>query len=204
MIPRIPDVKTPLLWLLGVLLAAAVAGLIAQHLELANMRVKMAEAAATRATETAQRATLAAADEKQTAGAQAQHAIDQQEIAHELAQAKQALSLARAGRADVDRRMRDTAAQLAAARAQLQAGGDAAPTGSCEHRHAATFGLLEEGHRLAAEGVELVGEGADLLAERDAEVKALAAQIQADRALMLRAAGQGLRVPPGLFKAPAD
>lgn len=183
----------------------ALAGLLGvQTVRLADAQRAQAVANADRATENQTRTVVAAADEKQTAGAQAQHATDQQEIANELAQAKQALAVARAGRADADRRMRDTAAQLAAARGQLQAQADAAGAGSCEHRHAATFGLLEEGHRLAAEGVELVGEGADLLAERDTEVKALAAQIQADRALMLRAAGQGLRVPPGLFKAPAD
>lgn len=200
--------RVPLLAWACVGLALLLAGTgiwgLSLKVELADVKVTLEKERDARSREDGQRTAIAAADERQTAGAQSIHAHDQQGIAHDLAEAKRALAVARTRHADADRRLRDTGAQLAAARAQLEAGGNAAPSGGCEHQYRAAFGLLEEGHRLAEEAAGLVREGEDVIAERDAEVKALAAQVQADRALMLRAAGHGMRVPPDLFRSPAD
>lgn len=191
----LPDLKTPLFWALGVGLVAALVGLGVQRVELADAARALSDEHQARAEENATRARAALRDAQKTAEAEKQHATDQQGIVHELNQTKAALVVVDAGRRDLAGRLHDTAGELAAARYRLQASGDAAACGDTGDQRATLFGLLEEAGRLSARSGELAGEGASLLEQRDAEVKALKGMVDADRALMVRAADQGAPAP---------
>src|SRR5690606_16795151 len=99
----------------------------------------------------------------------------QQEITHDLELANQAAADARREHAAADDRLRRTGEQLAAARAELRARGDAAVCAAGGDRLGGFLDLLEEGGRLATEARSVAAEGARLVRLRAAEVKALKA-----------------------------
>lgn len=174
---------------LGVLLAIAVLVVAWQWHEAVQARGLLAVALESRATENSQRYDVALRDTKTVAAATAQHATDQQEIAHGLNEQKRSVAAVSAGRRLGVVRMRDTSADLDAAGDRLKAAADTATLRDLADQHRALLGLLQEAGRLLARSGELSAEAGELLGQRDAEVKALMAQIQADRALMARAAG---------------
>lgn len=185
----LPDLKTPALWALGAALLAALAGLVAQRIEIAELGKKLSDEVAQHAKTEAARAQLATADAVRVAGAQQTHATDQQGIVDELATAKRALAGAGAEHRALSGRLRDTAAQLTAARDRLEAASRPPACADSGDQHRAVVGLLEEAGRLSAESGDLAAEGRGLLVQREAEVRALKALVLADRALMQRAAG---------------
>lgn len=199
-----PDLKTPLLWALGLCLVAALVGLGAQYVRMASLRVVLADEIAARAKENEARATAGNNDAVHVAGAQVTHATDQQEIVHELTKAKGALASVGERNRALTVRLRDTSAALTAARDRIEAAGDAAACRDQGDRPSAILDLLEEAGRLSAISGELAVEGRSIIERRDAEVRALKALVQADRELMARAAGVGLIVVPGSRLPPAE
>lgn len=190
-IPFLPDWKTPALWVLGLALVSALVALGVQHVAMADLRTELeaekrgrAQDQTKREAEDRQREVAAREDAAKVANAERAHAAQQQELTHELTQAQLALAQERDRRRVADGRLRDVSAQLDATRDRLEAQGDAAPSCYSADQYRALLGLVAESGRLAARCGELVGEGRELVVRRDAEVKALKAQVEADRELV--------------------
>lgn len=197
-----PDLKTPLLWLLCLGLAAALVGIGAGQLELAKVRAELADVKAVHLREEAARATAALNDAVAVGEARATHATVQQEIVHVLTKPDPALAAALSDNRALAGRLRIVSDQLAAARDRPEGEADPASCRSEGDPSRALLGLLEEAGRLLSEGIELDGEGRSLVVRRDAEVRALKALLAADRALM-EPGGTGLtELPISLDGAP--
>lgn len=181
------DFKTPLVWLLALALAAALAGLGAKQVQLSELRVKHADQLVKVERQAAERAEASASAAIQIAQDQAGHAATQQEIVHDFTKPDPQLAAALADGRDLARRLRDTSAQLAAARAAPDA--DPAACRDQGDQHAAVVELLREAGRLSAESVDLAVEGRQALARRDREVAALMRLVGADRRLFGEAGG---------------
>ena len=121
------------------------------------------------------RSEAARADENKTALKESTHAADTSKNSDEFTMSQPVRdAIARADVARADRLRRDSERRAATYRAQAEAG--AAACRDLADRHAAI-------DRHVTEGVEVVGELRKTVANRDAAVKALRGQIDADRAL---------------------
>ena len=165
----------------GALLTALVVTIAIQQARIGSLRASLAQSEAQVATGLAERSETARRHAEVLSAAQAAHATQQQEAEHVFSLEKTRLADARHDDAALVNRLRaQIAAKLPAARGPA---GQADAFTGINRRDAAgdLAGLL-------AEGVELVAEGGRLVEQRDAEVRLLRAQIDADRtACMLTA-----------------
>ena len=157
------------------LLAIGALVLLAQHLHVQNLnlRLGLADAGRQAAEERSARESAARNHETKLAKRERDHAAAQQEKEDAFTTEKLVLQ----GRIAVERsnagRLRQ---QLAAATARDGAGSAADPV-ACER----AFARLETLGRLAGEGVELLVEGRGLLEQRDLDVQRLFNQVTVDR-----------------------
>ena len=157
------------------LLAIAALGLLAQHLYVQNLnlRLNLADAGRQVAEERSTRESAARNHETKLAKRERDHAAAQQEKEDAFTTEKLVLQ----GRIAVERsnagRLRQ---QLAAATARDGAGSAADPV-ACER----AFARLETLGGLAGEGAELLAEGRGLLQQRDLDVQRLRDQVVIDR-----------------------
>lgn len=158
-----PDIKTPLVWLLGA--AAVVAGAwgVERHVALQAERGAHQKTIAQHAQQERDRERIAREDAQEVQRLQARHATTQQEVIHAFYQAQLARARRAPARAADDRSVWNLASAYAASRGR-QAEGDSA---SCRSAKAG----LREITPLLAEAYELAGEGEDLIAERDDELR---------------------------------
>lgn len=156
------------------IIAALVVGAGTQTVRLSAAKQQMAESVAQRERERAAATKELAEYRYRVAELVRQHATNQQEIVHEYEKRLRAAERTAADRSATVNRLRDQIRAFAAV------GGEADQAVGCSAQPAAdrlaTLGTL------LVEGVELVAEGASIVERRDAEVSALAKQIQADRA----------------------
>lgn len=174
---------------LAILLALALLLAVWLRMDVVEARADLNTEQAARARENASRFSVVLTDTQRVAGAQGQHAADQQGITHGLNQEKRGAAVAAAGRRAVVDRVRITAARLDAASGEREAKADTASCRDQADRHQALGELLRASGRLLVRAAELSAEAGELLGQREAEVRALMKQIDADRALMDRASG---------------
>lgn len=162
-------------WQLAVLVLAGL--LLFQTLRLASAEVAAAAAREDLAKHIAARAQADQAETTKKAGALLEHAGAQQENTHEYTQDLRRLEVARAVDASRIAGLQHDIRAAATRNAQLAADG------------AATRDLADRHQQLAArvaEGAGVVGELVGLVEQRDAQVKALLGQMNADSTLVQR------------------
>lgn len=177
-----PDLKTPLLWLLGVLLLGALATAAVERTQVLKARVDASTAKKAlsnekldRQAENTRRALAALEDLQRVLALQATHAKTQQENFDAYEKKLAALDGRRRAAAGDAERVRQQYA-VYAARDRDQAATDPAACIRIADRSA----ILAT---LAAEGRELLSEGRLVVEQRDAEVGLLLHTIKNDRAL---------------------
>ncbi len=180
----LPDLKTPLLWLLAS--AAVVAGGwgVQRHVALQAERAAHQKTIASHAAQEATRERVAREDAQEVSRLQARHAANQQELIHAFYARREKLAAADALRLAADRSVWNLANHYAASRGR-EAEGDSV---SCRAAKAGLRSLTD----LLAEGHELAGEGVSLLLQRDAELELWIGVGGNDRALT----GQGTYTDP--------
>lgn len=160
------------------LLALALAGLLLwQTLRLASAEVAEAKAQQALSTHVATQARAAQAETTQKAGALLVHAGAQQDNTHGYTQDLQRLEAARAADAGRIAGLQHDIRAAATRNAQLAA--DAASCRDLADRH-------EQLAARVAEGAGVVGELVGLVEVRDAQVRALKGQVEADGVLLMR------------------
>lgn len=171
-----PDFKTPLLWLLGVLLVAALGVAGIERTRANEARTDLAKERADRATDRATRSDAARKDSEKTATKESIHAVSIQAASDTFTQPASFRDAAlRAELADAVRLRNDATARAARYRAQSE--GDAA----ARRRLADRAEVLD---RQLSAGLQVVAGLRGDLVRRDAEVNLLLDVIEADRALL--------------------
>lgn len=172
----LPDLKTPLLWVLGLGLVAALATAGIERTRAAGARFDLAAERADRAKENTARAIAALADLQRVFALVSAHAKDQQEKVDEFERAMQAVQTGR----DTDRRDADRVRlQFAAYRARDR-GEPSTDPAACQRvkdRSEHLAGMAERGRELLARGRRLVE-------QRDAEVSVLLGVVRNDRQML--------------------
>jgi hypothetical protein len=178
-----PDLKTPLLWVLGALLLGALATAAVERTQVLEARADVATAKKAlfdekldRQAENTRRALAALEDLQRVLALQAAHAKSQQENFDAYEKKLAALDGRRRTAAGDAERVRQQFANYAA-RDRDEASSDPA---ACQ-RVADRSAVLAT---LAAEGRELLLEGRLVVEQRDAEVEVLLGTFKNDRALM--------------------
>lgn len=179
----IPDLKTPLLYVLGVLLvgALATAGIERTRVykakaDLATAKTELAAEKLSRSQENTARTQAALDDATRIGDLERTHASTQQETVNVYETKLKTLAARGAADADYRRRMSGQFAAGAASDRQ-EARGDAA---ACERVADRSQNVAD----LADEGIELLIEGRSIVEARDAEVGLLMDTIRNDRALL--------------------
>jgi hypothetical protein len=161
-------------WLWAAALAATSLTAVVTQLELSSVEASLSAEVAARATDRAERATLALAHFTDVKNIEIKHAAEQQQKDSDYAQTLQKLELAgTTGRADAQRLRSMLSAFTAGDRGPGET--DAAAGQRARDRLQLVGALL-------AEGIELEAEGRAVIDRRDAEVGRLLEQIQIDRA----------------------
>ncbi|CAN7450503.1 hypothetical protein LJR099_003019 [Variovorax paradoxus] len=172
----LPDLKTPLLWVLGLGLVAALATAGIERTRAAGARTDLATEKRARAEENTARALAALADLQRTVALVAAHAQTQQENVDAYEKKLAVLDGRRRAAAGDDERMRKQFADFAA-RDRDQAASDPAACLRIANRSA----VLGD---LAARGAELLERGRIVVEGRDNEVQLLLGTVKNDRALL--------------------
>jgi hypothetical protein len=179
----LPDLKTPLLWLVSIALIGALGVAAVERTMAAKAKQNLAEERLSRSQENDARNRAALRYAEQQIEKQAAHSARQTEIANALEAQTKLREAADARNTVLAARMRGTADQLAAALDRQERDRRAAAGGDSEYRPDPFVGLLAEAGSLLAEAGKLAGEGANIVGRRDAEVRALTDVIANDRAL---------------------
>jgi len=172
----IPDLKTPLLWALGLGLVAALATAGIERTRAASARVDLAAEQRDRAKDNTARALAALADLQRTVALVADHAKTQQENVDAYEQKLAALDGRRRAAADDAERVRKQYTAFAA-RDRDQAASDPAACQRVADRSAVLAAMAARSRELLERG-RLVVEG------RDNEVQLLLGTVRNDRALL--------------------
>lgn len=193
-----PDLKTPLIWLLGVLLLGALVVAGVERTQVLKARADLSEEKAARQKDRADRAVAYSTDSDSTANKEGNHAADSQKASDKFTAGAPDRAVALADDLQRARRLQNDA-ERRAARYRTQSEGDAAERG----RLASLAATLDS--QLAA-GVKVVAGLRGDLVRRDAEVVLLLDQIDADRLLLAPATEApkvgGFRVPlPSIMQA---
>ena len=189
----LPDLKTPLLWVLGILLAAALGTAAIERTQVLKARADVADAKKalsdeklSRANENNDRNRAALQYVEAQIAKLAEHSANQTRIADALQKQTDERKLADARNAALTDRVQRTADQLAAALDREQRRAGPAAGGDHEYRPDPFAGLLAEGGQLLAEAGRVVAEGVSIVGRRDGEVAALIDVVQNDRSLCAR------------------
>lgn len=172
----LPDLKTPLLWVLGLGLVAALAAAGVEHTRVANAREDLADEQRDRAAENTARALAALKDLERTVALVAAHARAQQENVNAYESKLVTLDARRRAAAGAAERMRQQYAAFAA-RDRSEATTDPA---ACQ-RVADRSAILAA---MAARSRELLERGRLVVEGRDNEVQLLLGTVTTDRALL--------------------
>ncbi|BEP70837.1 MULTISPECIES: hypothetical protein [unclassified Variovorax] len=178
----LPDLKTPLLWVLGLGLVAALATAGIERTRAADARADLASEKRERAQEDSARYRVALTDALRSSEKMAAHAAAQQGLTHALAQETAARIAAERSNGQLAAGLRDAFTAFAA-RDREEAAAHAAGAGDSGDRPGAVDSLFGEAGELLARSADLQEEARSIVARRDSEVKALKAQVEADRAL---------------------
>lgn len=173
-----PDLKTPLLWVLGLGLVAALATAGVERTRTADARADLANEQRDRAADNTRRALAALEDLQRVLAMQAAHAKAQKENVDAYEKKLAVLDGRRRAAAGDAERMRKQFADFAA-RDRDQAASDPVACQRIADRSAVLAGLAARGRELLERG-RLVVEG------RDAEVSLLVSSVRNDRTLMER------------------
>lgn len=198
----LPDFKTPLLWVLGLALVAALAlvgiertQVLMARADTATAKKALSDEKLDRQKENTARALAALAETQRLVKLVATHSQTQQEASSALAAKTLELQVADSRYAALDQRVRNTAAALATALDRADAERRAA---AGQHQ-----GDRPESVAVVADGIRLLGEAGPVvracrrdLARRDAEVEALSRSLANDRGLLDGAAAVSL-LPAG-------
>ncbi|WP_157755076.1 hypothetical protein [Variovorax boronicumulans] len=176
----LPDIRTPLLWLLGVGLIAALGVAGIERTRAAGARAALATEKRSRAQEDADRYRVALADALRSSEKMAAHAAAQQGLTHALAQETSARIAAERSNGQLAAGLRDAFAAFAARDREEAAAHAAGPRDSGD-RPGAIDSLFGEAGELLARSADLQEEARSIVTRRDSEVKALKAQVEADR-----------------------
>ncbi|MES2251532.1 MAG: hypothetical protein V4645_29980 [Pseudomonadota bacterium] len=177
-----PDLRNIAIWLL---LALAVAGWgvsCVERTRAADARADLASEKRERAQEDSARYRVALTDALRSSEKMAAHAAAQQGLTHALAQETAARIAAERSNGQLAAGLRDAFAAFAA-RDREEAAAHAAGAGDSGDRPGAVDSLFGEAGELLARSADLQEEARSIVARRDSEVKALKAQVEADRAL---------------------
>ncbi|WPH22331.1 hypothetical protein [Variovorax paradoxus] len=172
----LPDLKTPLLWVLGLGLVAALATAGVERTRTADARTDLAEEQRDRATDNTRRALAALEDLQRVLAIQAAHAKAQNENVDAYEKKLAVLDGRRRAAAGDAERMRQQFAAFAA-RDRDQTTSDPATCQRVADRSAVLAGV-------AARGRELLERGRLVVEQRDAEVEVLLHVVGNDRALV--------------------
>lgn len=179
----VPDLKTPMLYVLGFLLVGALATAGIERTRVHKAKAETSQAKAdlaaeklSRAQENTARSQAALDDITRIGDLERTHASTQQETVHAYESKLKTLVARGAADADYRRRMSGQFAASAASDRQ-EARGDAAACERIADRSQVVAGLADE-------GVELLIEGRSIVEARDAEVGLLLDTIRNDRALL--------------------
>ncbi|QOF76056.1 hypothetical protein [Variovorax sp. 38R] len=179
------DLRTPLLWLLGVGLVAALGVAGIERTRAAVVRADLASEKRERAQEDSDRYRVALTDALRSSEKMAAHAAAQQGLTHALAQEAAARIAAERRNGQLAAGLRDAFAAFAA-RDRAEAAAHAAGSGDPGDRPGTVDSLFGEAGELLARSADLQEEARSIVTRRDSEVKALKAQVDVDRALVER------------------
>lgn len=153
-----------------------------QTVRLASSQSALADFHAAAAQLEVDRARTALADALRTSEKMAAHAATQQGLTDELTKETALRRDAERRNGELGRGLRDAFAAFDRDRKQAKA--DAAVAGGAGDRPEAVVGLFGEAGELLARSADLQEEARSIVTRRDSEVKALKAQVAADRALL--------------------
>lgn len=171
-----PDLKTPIIWLLGILLVCALGVAGIERTQVLKARADLSAEKAARQKDRADRATLALTDSETTAKKEGTHAADSQTASDKFTAHAPDRALALAAELQRARSLQNDADRRAAGY-RAQADGESAE----RSRLASLAGTLD---RQLTEGLEVVADLRGDLVRRDAEVVLLLDQVAADRKLL--------------------